>query len=108
MRISDWSSDVCSSDLPCKSCLPVLRSYSRHLPSTISRAITDNELNGIEVNDQLETLTLIAGREAFQTLTESSRRVRPQSSSERSVGNECDCTCRSRWSPLHYNIKYCF
>src|SRR3546814_8289848 len=26
-------------------------------------------------------------------------------SDERRVGNECFCTCRSRWSPYHYNNK---
>src|SRR3546814_3616342 len=76
MRISDWSSDVCSSDLhrvlvfgrflpfrhnfrdiPCRilAC-PIRR---RHIPAAVTR------------------------------------------SEERRVGKECVSTCRSRWSPYH-------
>src|SRR3546814_3405396 len=84
MRISDWSSDVCSSDLvgvdrrpvgarPARSVLDVpnavknflvlVTHFSRPMPTACSRG---------------------AGR-----------------SEERRVGKECVSTCRSRWSPYH-------
>src|SRR3546814_12980280 len=32
--------------------------------------------------------------------------IRRQRSEERRVGKECDSTCRSRWSPYHYNKRH--
>src|SRR3546814_1929380 len=75
MRISDWSSDVCSSDLPhpmadeggtdeaqaCCSQNPISRAC-RHGPALCRRSVR---------------------------------------SEERRVGKECVSTCRSRWSPYH-------
>src|SRR3546814_6419343 len=75
MRISDWSSDVCSSDLP-KLPLDVLQS-SRSTP-----ALTGGPSNARPVRVQ--------------------RVVRRHDrSEERRVGKECVSTCRSRWSPYH-------
>src|SRR3546814_4109591 len=76
MRISDWSSDVCSSDLSpiCFSNIPRSGSISC-LP-----CITNN----------CRILNI-----HFLHLT------RKQRSEERRVGKECVSTCRSRWSPYH-------
>src|SRR3546814_5374051 len=80
MRISDWSSDVCSSDLldrrvvdidPGRPCARARR----------NAADADLVLTGIELH---------ARREARQIL---------ERSEERRVGKECVSTCRSRWSP---------
>src|SRR3546814_19703807 len=60
MRISDWSSDVCSSDL----------------------RVTGAYRFRIRPGDPI----------LFQHRSE-----------ERRVGKECVSTCRSRWSPYHYN-----
>src|SRR3546814_2192016 len=71
MRISDWSSDVCSSDL-------LFGARLVPLPGLAVR--TDGRaISGFLVPD----LRL-------------SRR-----SEERRVGKECVSTCRSRWSPYH-------
>src|SRR3546814_6477259 len=90
MRISDWSSDVCSSDLP--------------LPEEL--------LDGAGAVAQL----LAHRREARGLHREHEvvrRRRRPFGearrleaavigrSEERRVGKECVSTCRSRWSPYH-------
>src|SRR3546814_1286125 len=78
MRISDWSSDVCSSDLKPFSTDGI---YSRGmLPPLISsrKVMPDPRSPG-------ETCTL----------------TRPNRSEERRVGKECVSTCRSRWSPYH-------
>src|SRR3546814_6214671 len=75
MRISDWSSDVCSSDLRREAPAVVVvhlhveaaRAARRHLPDAPHA-------------DDAEAL---ADRE------------------ERRVGKECVSTCRSRWAPYH-------
>src|SRR3546814_20274732 len=97
MRISDWSSDVCSSDLPDAAArlasadttrvaraLEVIRStgkplseWQRHKSGGIAHRIT------------LSPLILLPPRDWL---------IR---SEERRVGKECVSTCRSRWSPYH-------
>src|SRR3546814_1799618 len=82
MRISDWSSDVCSSDL--------LRLRPK-LPS-------GNPLTGL------------AGRTPYLLSADERRLLYPfygeteaerGRSEERRVGKECVSTCRSRWWPYH-------
>src|SRR3546814_12952562 len=75
MRISDWSSDVCSSDLD---------RHFRHggEPSPASR----HQLGKVVSRDVLHDLA--ARHKDFR-------------SEERRVGKECVSTCRSRWSPYH-------
>src|SRR3546814_9199573 len=75
MRISDWSSDVCSSDLP---------SYDRLLAS-FSRGDPRGALKSI--------ISRPAGLRDWGM-------PKPRSE-ERRVGKECVSTCRSRWSPYH-------
>src|SRR3546814_15543783 len=93
MRISDWSSDVCSSDLGRVRCSFLNRSKSpRQSPtSQQSRA---------------------AGRESYADVLPSDNRTSrsmrvsaKQRSEERRVGKECVSTCRSRWSPVHEKNK---
>src|SRR3546814_8749888 len=77
MRISDWSSDVCSSDLVTnQSCDVVAR------VTNIMREIG-------------------AHRRTSQTRRNDSRTLWTSRSEERRVGKECVSTCRSRWSPYH-------
>src|SRR3546814_10934904 len=81
LRISDWSSDVCSSDLA-------------HSPYPSRRR--DPTLFG-----HIEILNVHYVMCAFQSwLLESVSIIR---SEERRVGKECVSTCRSRWLPYHYN-----
>src|SRR3546814_5787390 len=77
MRISDWSSDVCSSDLP-RSGIAQSRRIDGHL-------FLDHHFH----------LRL----EEF--LREQRRAALAFRSEERRVGKECVSTCRSRWSPYH-------
>src|SRR3546814_1067733 len=76
MRISDWSSDVCSSDLKC-------RQAQAHIKQQLARA---------------ETRVMEVFKLAQQVDEYHQRRHR---SEERRVGKECVSTCRSRWSPYH-------
>src|SRR3546814_21031670 len=79
MRISDWSSDVCSSDL--KSMAP----KRGHRMDAGRRGFARRRF------------CRLAGWRSFPGLSVQMRR-----SEERRVGKECVSTCRSRWSPYHY------
>src|SRR3546814_2779567 len=76
MRISDWSSDVCSSDLIC------------------SGRRTRRDVGGGASGPAWEAAS--TSRCQRQRRARSSHR-----SEERRVGKECVSTCRSRWSPYH-------
>src|SRR3546814_3634978 len=86
MRISDWSSDVCSSDLVAgRYTVDALRADG-HEPVVLSRA------TGVDLRTGEGLVPALAGAEAVVDATN----VR---SEERRVGKECVSTCRSRWSP---------
>src|SRR3546814_2675240 len=79
MRISDWSSDVCSSDLA--------MARRRAVAAEIGTAIGNHSFRATGITTYLKnggTLETAATR-----------------SEERRVGQECVSTCRSRWSPYH-------
>src|SRR3546814_1645824 len=83
MRISDWSSDVCSSDLRAASCrLSVKPKSLRVVSSSVPSASIHAKI--------LETMSVVT-------------ELRPSAdrSEERRVGKECVSKCRSRWSPYH-------
>src|SRR3546814_2070846 len=87
MRISDWSSDVCSSDL-------LDAAEIRHLYKQRHEIIRFQRLVGM--------MKEVAGRlTTDDDLPNIDTAVRPFRSEERRVGKECVSTCRSRWSPDH-------
>src|SRR3546814_16320645 len=86
MRISDWSSDVCSSDLPLYDALYDMMDIEK-AERLLERGI-------IEV----APIAFMRGR----TLNDAFVILR---SEERRVGKECVSTCRSRWSPYHSKKK---
>src|SRR3546814_17803139 len=96
MRISDWSSDVCSSDLRCHELfLDVQRHFGEE---SENRRVAVNR--ALQVDDHGSKLMCgngrpIRGVHRRQHLSYSVR------SEERRVGKECVSTCRSRWSPYH-------
>src|SRR3546814_5943712 len=106
LRISDWSSDVCSSDLRRIGLLggSFNPAHSGH------RAIS---LAAIDALDLDEVWWLVspgnplkpgAGMAPLAVRLASARamsRHAPIRSEERRVGKECVSTCRSRWSPFH-------
>src|SRR3546814_7363502 len=86
MRISDWSSDVCSSDLR--------RARSR-------RGMAKEALRRHR-HERLHLLGVHLSAEEVKILRRSRGDRDPQvRSEERRVGKECVSTCRSRWSPSH-------
>src|SRR3546814_14079835 len=100
MRISDWSSDVCSSDLllraarrvrgPRQPIAPRERVQQRRFADV--RTTGKSHFGNRWIRQELQI------RRGFQ------KADRPRSE-ERRVGKECVSTCRSRWSPYHENKK---
>src|SRR3546814_4706257 len=82
MRISDWSSDVCSSDLIEGAFR--LRLADRHVGDAAGR------IDAVVEHDP-----------AFDAAQARGTRIRRRDtrSEERRVGKECVSTCRSRWLP---------
>src|SRR3546814_2256961 len=86
MRISDWSSDVCSSDLILV-LLGAVEDQPHQLRPGLARlgALADLGIGFSKLGRLADQLGVkVYGR-----------------SEERRVGKECVSTCRSRWSPYH-------
>src|SRR3546814_16695325 len=100
MRISDWSSDVCSSDLLVVGCrLDLVDGMSvlvyptdRPAYSRLCRLLSLGKKRGGKAKCHLEWTDLIAYGDGLLAV------LLPRSE-ERRVGKECVSTCRSRWSP---------
>src|SRR3546814_17657214 len=101
MRISDWISDVCSSDLS------LCDQIGTNLTSAASRlaikAIIDLalSLDGLppatfDIFLKIETRPQLGPLMLFKASPSGIER-----SEERRVGKECVSTCRSRWSAYH-------
>src|SRR3546814_14157570 len=103
MRISDWSSDVCSSDLRAEEHRASDQQAGEHAPpGTRQGALGGGHVDGLDDpgaavvafgdDDRVVHLQLALARR----------------SEARRVGKECVSTCRSRWSPYHTtnNIKH--
>src|SRR3546814_17591528 len=82
MRISDWSSDVCSSDLE------LLR---LHLP--VARWVKPQAF--VESKEEAERIGFLGVLAGPLVRSDESR-----------VGKECVSTCRSRWAPSHYKQEH--
>src|SRR3546814_3639193 len=97
MRISDWSSDVCSSDLNAAS---VSIRYARQF-GWGKKAADGDAISGIArgYTTVVPGVTVEAGALATHATVDGGR------SEERRVGKECVSTCRSRWSPYHLKKK---
>src|SRR3546814_9287671 len=89
MRISDWSSDVCSSDLD--HVAPWRSVYKIHLltDTDVTFVLTSGGHNAGIMSEPGHP------HRHYQVLTRTDR------SEESRVGKECVSTCRSRWSPDH-------
>src|SRR3546814_16156274 len=103
MRISDWSSDVCSSDLS----LPVETLLHRLFHETPPQLAPQAELHFACTcsHAKVEKMLLSLGRDTLQSLLDETGEADICRSEERRVGKECVSTCRSRWSPYHYKNK---
>src|SRR3546814_11108755 len=104
MRISDWSSDVCSSDLSDQQlCTPgVVQKMSITIGSvSIEDPVILAPMSGVT---DLPFRRLVKRSGAGLVVSEmiaSEAMVRASRSEERRVGKACVSTCRSGWSPCH-------
>src|SRR3546814_15779999 len=101
MRISDWSSDVCSSDL--------IHNWGENLEAYRSdlRLCSDLGYDYIGIGDSPAGwhemfLSMAIAVEETRMATVVPMVTSPfLRSEERRVGKECVSPCRSRWSPAH-------
>src|SRR3546814_18319598 len=98
MRISDWSSDVCSSDLHAR------QGVQPHDPVAKLAGLGDHrigqqaaEIAAAALGVDIEPLHLA---DTVTKVTQAAHAERARSE-ERRVGNACVRKCRSRWSPYH-------
>src|SRR3546814_19497413 len=97
MRISDWSSDVCSSDLARHSVHGITQ---RRMPMKFVHAVADGaafETDGLREFFQYRALGIKDATDGRYH----AHVIRAVRSEERRVGKEGVSTCRSRWSPIH-------
>src|SRR3546814_14507236 len=113
MRISDWSSDVCSSDL-----LRDAQHVADHRVRGTAAALAEDLFAAREFDDVIDRqkkrlVLLFCNQCEFLVDRRANRRrtaARPTQRyalldqvrlEERRVGKECVSPCRSRWSPYH-------
>src|SRR3546814_14287145 len=107
MRISDWSSDVCSSDLPW-----IFREIAHYLATGELLPEPEPAEVATILLGHLEQLYAFYGEQAGVRIARKHlgwyAKDRPENaafrqvrSEERRVGKECVSTCRSRWSASH-------
>src|SRR3546814_21086297 len=100
MRISDWSSDVRSSDLiHIKNPIPAVRIDFQEFHGLRNAGVIDQYIYAPELGHHLADGTL-AGRAIGNIAGQAKVR-----SEERRVGKECVSTGRYRWSPYHKTTK---
>src|SRR3546814_18019046 len=97
MRISDWSSDVCSSDLTvtsysCPACAHGRRAMGPALMKAIPAGCEDGRVWRVAGGGHRGQNGGPNGDLVIEV------RIR---SEERRVGKGCVSTCKSRWSPYH-------
>src|SRR3546814_1931065 len=99
MRISDWSSDVCSSDLGSL----LSEQLFQAAPGYVSSEKSPDHLQALLHQRTIDAITQTSDTDlrfdypayAHQLATWELR------SEERRVGKACGSTCRARWSPNH-------
>src|SRR3546814_12079428 len=103
MRISDWSSDVCSSDLIKDARIDAKHEFGfvlceRHLfnrrQAKIVTKFGANRPDEMFLHERIPATVYVGSLKTCEHRSE-----------ERRVGKECVSTCRSRWSPYHYTTK---
>src|SRR3546814_7605140 len=91
MRISDWSSDVCSSDLA------GMRAANAGARCRRRTAVFDHDIQLAPILARRDRDPGVTGTDRSGTMLDGIL----DRSEERRVGKECVSTCRSRWSPYN-------
>src|SRR3546814_4708192 len=90
MRISDWSSDVCSSDLKLNNWMVAIQQSGKRKRKTVMERVRN------KLRAELTTQPII---EKTGDKKEKDRDYTGERSEESRVGKECVSKCRSGWSP---------
>src|SRR3546814_10987541 len=101
MRISDWSSDVCSSDLPHRPLSELLEKAWK--PQREDEQHQQNQRDGAPEKVLEPAAAYLDG--ALQFPFRHAAEQQADRSEERRVGKECVRQFRSRWSPDHLKKK---
>src|SRR3546814_11010049 len=108
MRISDWSSDVCSSDLLAACRVEWYQRATKQAASVSNFNLVGAAQVGKASLSGMRLLHRLSGRMPLWPLDPVPARgpllveiYTSLSSEERRVGKGCVSTCRSRWSPYH-------
>src|SRR3546814_18206797 len=101
MRISDWSSDVCSSDLlghaDAQTVIGLAMVKIARGKSNDARAVLEQHMEIVPASDYGFAMALAGDtEEGLRILSAEARQL--DRSEERRVGKEWVSTCRSRWS----------
>src|SRR3546814_14888621 len=100
VRISDWSSDVCSSDLRLGQAFGhVEAAFGNQVAQRLQRAARQRHEGALVVAPVAVDPRRNGGRFEHQI------GIKPDRSEARGVGKECVSTCSPRWSPFHYTKK---
>src|SRR3546814_19679211 len=103
MRIRDWSSDVCSSDLPDYVLHAILDfivdGYFPVVDAIEAKAAIKDQGRLSDTDTGTDALIrLLSGDPSMLQCAVCGAQARP---AERPVGKGCVSTCRSRWPPYH-------
>src|SRR3546814_11906589 len=101
MRISDWSSDVCSSDLGADESVTMRISVLALGAALISQPSQILAADESETPDKVPILVTASRAEEPLTIDRYAGSASVIRSEERRVGKECGSTCSSRWAPDH-------
>src|SRR3546814_8813941 len=112
MRISDWSSDVCSSDLLLSAAVDPARMQAEELRQRLD-ALRFAKIPGyfptpaeliarmIDAAGDVRGKSILEPSAGSGAIADALRDAGAGRSEERRVGKECVSTCRSRWLPYH-------
>src|SRR3546814_17136573 len=107
MRISDWSSDVCSSDLLAAVLLLTTQFVLRgDAPSAASAQAVADRLATVPVKSiAVLPLANASGDQAQVYFSDGLSADLLNQSAERRGGSACVRPCRTRWTPSHYTTN---
>src|SRR3546814_13937904 len=106
MRISDWSSDVCSSELYAGVPTSMAPLWSGHARLEYTHRFSDRDVlrvtGGLKYSDKYIVNDILPQPDYLKIDAGVALDHGPVTrSEERRVGTECVSTCRSRWAPYH-------
>src|SRR3546814_11775924 len=101
MRISDWSSDVCSSDLALMAGLATHHVPYAAFDGLVSALGAADRLDAAVVGEIIDAHAVIPNGGRLAERKEDIARLFGDRSEERRVGKECVSTGGSRWSQDH-------